>query len=292
MSDTHPTPIVDKHALTYGLHKLGVRAGMGLIVHSSLRSFGHVAGGAQTVVDALMEVITADGTLLLPSFNHGTPFQEAGPGVYDPRSTPTSNGAIADWFWRRPDVERSLDPTHPFAAWGRHAQRYLAAHHRTLTMGPQSPLGLLHADNGSCLLLGVGYTSNTFHHMVEMTTGAPCLGRRTEGYPVQLADGRQVIGRTWGWRNSPCPFTDQNRYGAEMRTQGLDHDVLIGACRATLFALQDCFDVVAHMLQHGAEGFPPCSGCTIRPRTNAHTLPSDWDDATQAPLPESEAWTY
>lgn len=36
---------------------------MKVMVHSSLKSFGHVEGGADTVVDALMELLTPEGTL-------------------------------------------------------------------------------------------------------------------------------------------------------------------------------------------------------------------------------------
>jgi aminoglycoside 3-N-acetyltransferase len=287
-------PALNKAHIVDGLRALGVQAGMGLMVHSSLRSFGHVEGGARSVVEALMDVLTPDGTLLLPTFNHGAPFEPGGPGVFDPLTTPTTNGAIPDCFWRLPDVYRSLDPTHPFAAWGRHAQRYVQVHHRTLTMGPQSPLGLLQADDGFCLLLGVSYGSNTFHHVVETTLGSPCLGRRSEAYPVQLPAerGRRVMGRTWGWRNAACPFTDEERYGDEMHARGLDRVGMIGACRATLFRLQDCFAVVAAILRTGKDGFPPCSGCPIRPRMVEQTVPSDWDDARQTPTPDSVAWTY
>ena len=285
------TPLYYEDIAT-GLRDLGVHPGMRLMAHSSLRSFGHVQDGAQTVVAALMDVVTADGTLLLPSFNHGAPFEDDGPGYIDPLTTPTMNGAIPDYFWRMPGIQRSLDPTHPFAAWGRHAQRYVQHHHRTLTMGAQSPLGLLQADGGYCLLLGVDYHSNTFHHVVEMTTGSPCLGRRTESYPVQLPDGRRVMGRTWGWRNGVCPFTDRNRYGAVMRQRGLDRQAMIGSCRATLFNLQDCFTEVAEMLREGYEGIPPCSGCPVRPRSVAQTVDTDWDDARQTLLPDSVGWMY
>ena len=61
--------------LVQGFRTLGLEPGMGLMVHSSLRSFGYVEGGAATVVDALMEVLTPSGTLLMPSFNHGAPIQ-------------------------------------------------------------------------------------------------------------------------------------------------------------------------------------------------------------------------
>jgi aminoglycoside 3-N-acetyltransferase len=286
------TTSLTRDDIARGLRDLGLRPGMGLMVHSSLRSFGRVESGAPTVVQALMDVLTPEGTLLMPTFNHDVPFRPGGIGVFDPQVTPTMNGAIPDHFWRLPGVWRSLDPTHPYAAWGKHAQRYIESHHRTLTMGSQSPLGLLHADGGSCLLLGVGYTSNTFHHVVETALGVPCLGHRSEAYPVQLPDGRRVEGRTWGWRNTQCPLTDRNRYGDLMRARGLDRVALIGQSRATLFALQDCFGVVAEVLQHGRDEFPPCSRCPIRTRHTPYTVPSDWDEATQTLQPDSVAWTY
>lgn len=283
------SPVV-RSDLIAGLRSLGLEAGMGVMVHSSLRSFGYVDGGPDTVIAALMEVVTPEGTLLMPSFNHGAPFGQAGPGYFDPTETPTTNGAIPDRFWRMPGVVRSLNPTHAFAAWGKHAVRYTAHHHRTLTMGPSSPLGLLQQDGGVCLLLGVDYKANTFHHVVEMTTGAPCLGQRTEAYPIVLPDGRRVMGRTWGWRARSCPFTDNNRYADEMVT--LQRTIRIGNSVVTVYRLQDCFRAVAHILAHGKAGFPPCRACPIRPRRVPETVTSDWDAVHEQLMPDSEAWTY
>ena len=56
-----------------------------------------------------MDVLTDQGTLLLPSFNHCVPFAPGGEGFYDPRTTPTTNGAIPETFWRMDGVLRSLD---------------------------------------------------------------------------------------------------------------------------------------------------------------------------------------
>ena len=58
-----------------GLRRIGIEPGMKLMVHSSLSSLGHVEGGAETVIGALMEAVTEDGILLLPSFNHCAPFR-------------------------------------------------------------------------------------------------------------------------------------------------------------------------------------------------------------------------
>lgn len=282
--------IINKTHIIQSLQQLGVQPGTHLMVHSSLRSFGHVAGGAPTIIAALMEVLTPAGTLMMPSFNHDIPFRRNGPGYYAPTETPTSNGKIPDTFWRMPDVLRSLNPTHPCAAWGKHAQRYTQYHHRTLTMGPDSPLGLLLKDDGYALLLGVDYGVNTFHHVVEMSIGAPCLGRRTEAYPIYLPDGRQVIGRTWGWRNGACPFSDRGRYTDEMCA--VHHQTTIGNATITLYRLQDSYDILAHIFTHGTDGFPPCRQCNIRPRRVRQTVLSDWDAEQQCLLLDSMAHSY
>jgi aminoglycoside N3'-acetyltransferase len=159
-------------------------------------------------------------------------------------------------------------------------------------MGPGAPVGLLHADGGSCLLLGVDYKSNTFHHAVEMALGVPCLGQRTESLPMVLSDGRRVEGRTWSWRNAACPFTDEDRYGGRMAARRLQCETTIGNCRAVSFSLEDCFQVVAQMLQVGTDGFPPCSGCTIHPLRGKDTAPSDWDAMGNVQRADSVAWSY
>jgi aminoglycoside 3-N-acetyltransferase len=282
--------MVTKVEILAGLRELGLKPGVGLMVHSSLKSLGQVEGGAPAVIAALMECLTPAGTLLMPTFNHGAPFEANGPGYFQPEETPTLNGLIPDTFWRMPGVYRSLNPTHPFAAWGKHARRYTQFHHRTLTMGPHSPLGLLHADDGFCLLLGVDYAVNTFHHVVEMSVGVPCLGLRTEAYPVHLPDGRRVLGRTWGWREKLCPLTDENRYHDLMG--GLQKEIWVGPSRLILFRLRDCFAVVAGVLRQGRAGFPPCEHCPIRPRLVPATVESDWDGQSQSLLPTSEAWSY
>jgi aminoglycoside N3'-acetyltransferase len=236
--------------------------------------------------------LTEQGTLLMPTFNHGEAFGEAGAGFYDPLTTRTINGAIPDHFWRMPGVARSLDPTHPFAAWGHHARDYVTEHHRTLTMGPRSPLGRLHTDGGYALLLGVDYRTNTFHHVVETTLNTPCLGKRCEAYPVQLPDGRRIMGRTWGWRNASCPITDTAVYSAVMQQRGLHTEMQIGQATATFFKLSHCFEVVAELLQTGTPHAPPCTRCPIRPRIVQATVAPDWDDQAQQPKPNSIAWTY
>ena len=114
--------LVTKEMLKQGFAELGIRAGMKVMVHSSLKSFGYVEGGADAVIDALMELLTPEGTLMMPSFNHEAPYFEG--DIFDISKTPTTNGLIPDTFWRREGVSRSMNPTHAFAAWGKDRERY------------------------------------------------------------------------------------------------------------------------------------------------------------------------
>ena len=262
------------------------------MVHSSLSSFGRVPGAAEAVIAALQDVVTPDGTIMMPSFNHGRVYKQDPPSCYDPLTTPTTNGRVPDTFWRQEGVFRSWHPTHAFAAWGRCARRYTQAHHRALTCGPGSPVGLLGADGGYGLLLGVRWNANTYHHVVEMSTAAPCLGRRTIELPMKLPDGRTVRARTWGWRRAGCPITDRARYGEMMESRGLTRQSTIGRCRAKLFRLKDCYDLLAELFGNGWMEAPPCSRCPIRPGVAAETVPSDWDEQRHCLKSDSPALEY
>jgi aminoglycoside 3-N-acetyltransferase len=275
MSDSAVT--LTQTDIAAGLREVGLQAGMRVMVHSSLSRFGQVEGGAMTVIRALQEVITPQGTLMMPSFNHFRIFTKDGAPWWDAKSSRTTNGIIPDTFWRQQGVCRSWDPSHPFAAWGKDARRYTQFHHRTLVMGEDSPLGILWRDGGYGLLLGVGYGPNTFHHVVEVVLRAPCLGYRTESLPMKLPDGRIVEGRTWTWRSEGCPITDGGRYHHFMFERNLHRQATIGNATATLFKLQDCYDVIAPLLQNGCDGFPPCSQCPIRPMKTEFNVESDWD---------------
>ena len=283
-------PTVTHDEILSGLRTIGVRPGMRLMVHSSLSSFGRVDGGAQTVITALTDAVTPAGLLLMPSFNHFAPFRRGGPSLYDPATTPTTNGLIPETFRRMPGVWRSLNPSHAYACWGNGAGELLCHHHLTLTMGPDSPLGRLGRAGGFCLMLGTDYHTNTYKHVVETTLGAPCLGRRTLALPVRLPGGRTVSLRTWTFRASPCPIMDPDEHAErEMIRRKLHRRTTVGSARLTLFRLSDCFDVLAAMLRSGHAGFPPCRRCPVRPGVGPGPVPSDWDDGRARLLGDSES---
>ncbi|MDD6877086.1 MAG: AAC(3) family N-acetyltransferase [Clostridiaceae bacterium] len=252
-----------KEELVRDLRALGVTAGMKLQVHSSMSRIGWVDGGADTVLDALMTVLTPEGTLMLPSFNHGGAYADG--GCFDVASTPTSNGKIPDAFWRRADVCRGVNPTHPFAAWGKNAAYYVTHDQEAPTMGADSPLDRLMRDGGYVLLLGVGYISNTFHHLVEVGIGAPCLAPCGEVYPVRSYGGHACLAHTWSWRGGVCPVNGKPEplYADAMRA--VERRGRIGGAESMLFPMREAYTVIARTLE------PYCKACAIRPRSCEYT---------------------
>ncbi len=66
--DKAPLPRT-RESLAHDLRELGVEAGMTLLMHSSHSALGWVAGGPVAVVQALMDVVTEAGTIVVPTFS-------------------------------------------------------------------------------------------------------------------------------------------------------------------------------------------------------------------------------
>jgi aminoglycoside 3-N-acetyltransferase len=166
--------VVTKRDIVSGLRSMGVHHGAILLVHSSLSSFGHVEGGAETVVDALLKAVGSQGTVLVPTLTGSEALNAANPPIFDPVSTACWTGRIPEVFRQRPQAVRSLHPTHSVAAIGARAVELTVEHEQSITpCGPDSPYGRLARAGGAILLLGVSHNSNTTFHLVEELVGVP-----------------------------------------------------------------------------------------------------------------------
>lgn len=199
--------LITPASLSGELVRLGVRPGMLLNVHSAMSELGFVVGGAQTVVDGLLDALGPDGTLMMPSHSA----QLSNPGnwqnppapeawwqtirdempAYDPLRTPTRNmGAVAELFRTYPDALRSAHPQTSHAASGPLAAMVVAEHPLDCLFGEASPIGKLYALDGWVLLLGVGHGNNTALHLAEERASFPGKEWQQEGSPL-TTDGRR-----------------------------------------------------------------------------------------------------
>jgi len=186
------------------LLNLGVRPGGVLLVHSSLRSLGHVPGGPETVVRGLLDALGPDGTLLMPALSYE--FVHERQPVFDVRTTPCCVGAIPEHFRTRPGTLRSVHPTHSVCGVGPEAAELLADHHLDTTpVGANSPFRRLPERGGQILMLGCGLRPNTSMHGVEEVAGAPYAFGGWATFELVHADGKRTKMRCRrhgfvGWR--------------------------------------------------------------------------------------------
>ena len=59
--------VVIKQDFIEAFGKLGLEKGQNIIVHTSLKSLGYVCGGAQTVIESLLETVGSEGTIMMPT---------------------------------------------------------------------------------------------------------------------------------------------------------------------------------------------------------------------------------
>ena len=181
---------VGKNHIRSGLQELGVMAGDLLLVHSSLRSFGYVQGGADTVIDALLETVGDSGTVLVPTLTFS--ILKSWPHRYSVRKSPSSSGLITETFRRREHALRSRHPVSSAAAIGRQAAS-LTADHRDTPCGPDSPYFRLYELGGKIVFFGASLGSNSVFHCAEEITRPAYLGFATiEDAIVEDADGRRL----------------------------------------------------------------------------------------------------
>lgn len=200
------TPLVTKSKLSHDLRDLGVAAGQVIMLHASVKAIGWVVGGPDVVLQALTDILTPDGTLMmLVSWEDGTyemgewpqekqkAYLEKCPPFDPERSRAYRKWSILTEYLRTwPGAHRSANPDESFAAVGRLAEWLTKDHPLQYGLGPGSPLAKLCEVHGSVLVLGSPLHDITLLHYSEHM--ADVADKPIVRYKVPIReDGR----RTW-----------------------------------------------------------------------------------------------
>lgn len=182
-----PIRKIERGEITIHLNALGLRQGMKVVVHSSLRAFGSVKGRTTTFIEELRQALGDKGTLAVPTFT----FKLTPEDVFDPATTPSMTGALAEAVRRLPDARRSACPIHSYAAIGRDAALVEQAR-ADRSFGAGSCFDLFLREGFHWLQLGCGHFGHacTLVHHTEMTFGVPYREWVDVPRRVRRPDGR------------------------------------------------------------------------------------------------------
>ena len=168
------TPRVSKEDIVRAFQEVGVVPSDIVIIHSSLKSFGQVAGGSLSVIDAIKEAVTASGTVVFPTL-----VQQDFANAYrnwNIDTSPSDVGHISETFRLLPDSIRSDQATHSVAAWGSKAAEITGEHS---AYGPRmgvfgdycfsysSPWQKMYVQKAKIVFIGIDTVYNTFKHFAE-----------------------------------------------------------------------------------------------------------------------------
>lgn len=199
-------PVITRSLLVDDLSKLGIAPGDTIMFHVSVKSIGWVVGGPDTVIQALLDVVGDEGTIMMYTGWEDSPYKLlkwpaekaaaylAECPAYDRlRSRAYRKWSILTEYLRTwPGSSRSEHPDGSFTALGKNATKITADHALQYGYGDQSPLSKLCKLKGKVLLLGSPLTDITLIHHAEHK--AQLENKRIVKYKMPILQNGE---RTW-----------------------------------------------------------------------------------------------
>lgn len=255
--------LVLKEDIIKALQAVGVKQGQTIMVHTSLSKLGFVCGGAEVVIEALIECVGDSGTIMMPtqSWKNLDPstgvhweepekwwqtIRENWP-AYNKDITPTNTmGAVAEMFRKWPGTIRSDHPARSVAAYGKNAKYLVQNHDLSNIFGDGSPIGKLYELDAYVLLIGVGYDKNTSIHLADVRAEYPNKHYCTEHSAI-IENGKRV------WKEYKTLFVDGedfNQIGKAFEAQHTVKKVMLGNGTIRFMKQRDIVDFAVSWIQN------------------------------------------
>jgi aminoglycoside 3-N-acetyltransferase len=267
--------------LVAGLLRLGVKPGEVLLCHSSLSSFGHVEGGAETVIRALIEVVGEEGTVAIPTFSYSFPPERP---PWDRATSPSQVGRVTEVFRSWPGVLRTDQPSHSVSACGPEAAFITRAYGNFRPYDKLGPFGKMYRLGTRVLFLGCGTSPNSTLHACEDWAEMPYLGptevhvREADGSVRRFALQKMPVGHRDFYRGREWRKAKVNQRLAE---RGLLTEVTIGQAEVVSIGTQQlvdaCMDIFAGEPDLLLCDDPGCEFCVRGKALLSHWHLPPWD---------------
>ncbi|NOH00719.1 MAG: AAC(3) family N-acetyltransferase [Chloroflexi bacterium] len=243
--------MLTKKQLIDGFGQIGIKNGDTIMVHTSYKSLGGVEGGADTVIDAFIELAGKDGTVMFPAFN----FQSWTENHYwDALETPSRMGAITEQARLRPNAKRTPHPIYSFSVLGKRAEEFSKTED-VEAYGPNSAFALFHKINGTIVSIGLDFNSTfSMHHYIEYNVG--CDYRRIKefsGIYVGYDRKPQVKMYSMFVRKDDTVKTYINPGMNELLAAGVIKEIQVGAAKVHFATANDFYDNMSVIVREHPE---------------------------------------
>ena len=201
LKDKSEGRVLSSARLENEFRSMGVKPGMSVLVHCSMKSIGFLENGPETVLKALRNVIGPDGNILMPTSPNASyqiDYIQANP-VFDLVRTPSAMGAVSEYFRKLPGVLRSAHPLEPVSVQGPDAEFLTSGHlHKPTAYHADSPFCRLYSLPSMILYIGVTLdNAGTNLHTLEDAVEFPYPVYAPELFPctIILPDGSEIESR-------------------------------------------------------------------------------------------------
>ena len=137
----------------------GIGEGDRIMVHSAMSAIGNIEGGADAIIQSLLNSVTPGGTVMMPTYGSAAFVEDemsAGRSI-DLRNIRSQMGKITEVFRSWPDVIRSSHPFSAVCAWGDQSEHIISHHHtHPYICHNESPMGRIIDFNAK--IVGIGVT--------------------------------------------------------------------------------------------------------------------------------------
>ncbi len=246
------------------LRNLGVEDGDVLLFHSSLKSFGQVENGADTIIDGALDAVGKDGTLVAPTLL--TKSFYVAYDIWNKDTSPCEVGLIPETLRKRPNALRSDQATHSVSAIGKMAEFLTNSHSNSkprifpygdYAFSHGSPWQKMYDLNAKVVMMGAPDDTITFRHFVEAVYAENLIEAvKDEEYKKNLYSRLVTYSNITEYkgimRDTGDPYsTDLIRFQfGNKESQTLDDDIVRSSyCGQSLFKLFNAKDYVDGMIK-------------------------------------------
>lgn len=229
---------------------LGITKGDVLFVHSDLTLFGKINPEIKkneyvdAFINAFKEAVGSEGMVIIPCFSYSFCNGE----IFDPLTTLSKVGILAERFRMLPDTTRTIDPIFSVGIWGKEQNYFKAI--GTDCFGKNSIFEKIYEKNAKIIFIGPTFDMTYLHFIEQRYGGVPYRYMKKFSGQIKLDGALVDYMFNYSVRSRERTF----RYALEDIAQFLDNEgvlkkVMLGCSKMRLVNAVDCYHKIIQGLK-------------------------------------------